>query len=97
MTHITRLTARKSMFSLRIRTTILAGFVLIVLQLSVQAQWTNGNNINNTNSGNVGVGTTNPTQGKMVVSDTIQGRAASSTADVSYCDCGVDRADGSWG
>jgi hypothetical protein len=39
-------------------------FTLIILLLVsqfVHAQWTNGTNINNTNTGNVGVGTTNPT------------------------------------
>lgn len=39
---------------------------IIVLTLAasirVQAQWTNGTNINNTNTGNVGVGTTSPAQ-----------------------------------
>jgi hypothetical protein len=41
---------------------ILAGCALLLLQSSVvQAQWaTNGTNINNTNSGNVGIGTTSP-------------------------------------
>jgi len=39
----------------------------------IRAQWTtNGNNINNTNSGNVGVGTTNPTYGKLQVNKTIR-------------------------
>jgi hypothetical protein len=40
---------------------VLVGFVLLLLQSStVQAQWTTGNNINNTNSGSVGIGVTNP-------------------------------------
>jgi hypothetical protein len=35
--------------------------VLLIAPPGVQAQWTtNGNNINNTNTGNVGVGTTTP-------------------------------------
>jgi hypothetical protein len=62
MTYITQLTSRKTMSILQIMTMILAGFVLVVLQSStVHAQWTtNGNNINNTNTGNVGIGTTSP-------------------------------------
>ena len=62
MTYITQLTGRKEMSSSRIMTMVLAGFVLVVLQSStVRAQWaTNGNNINNTNTGNVGIGTTSP-------------------------------------
>jgi len=50
------------MLSARILTMVLAGFVLVILQSStVHAQWTtNGNNINNTNTGNVGIGTTSP-------------------------------------
>src|SRR5438132_2693698 len=40
---------------------LLVTLVLSAATVSVHAQWaTNGNNINNTNSGNVGVGTTNP-------------------------------------
>ena len=62
MTYITQLTSRKTMSILQIMTMILAGFVLVVLQSStVHAQWaTSGNNINNTNTGNVGIGTTSP-------------------------------------
>jgi len=42
---------------------ILAGSLFIAQPRSVYGQWTtNGNNINNTNSGNVGVGTTTPAQ-----------------------------------
>lgn len=42
---------------------ILAGSLIIAQPRSVYGQWTtNGNNINNTNSGNVGVGTTTPAQ-----------------------------------
>jgi hypothetical protein len=41
---------------------------------SVQAQWTsNGNNINNTNSGNVGVGTTTPTAKVQIAPTTFTG------------------------
>ncbi|HET8780878.1 MAG TPA: hypothetical protein VFM63_00580 [Pyrinomonadaceae bacterium] len=41
--------------------TVVACFLIISLPGSAAGQWTtNGNNINNTNSGNVGVGTTNP-------------------------------------
>jgi hypothetical protein len=62
MTYITQPTGRKPMSILQIMTMILIGFGLVVLQSStVQAQWaTNGNNINNTNTGNVGIGTTTP-------------------------------------
>lgn len=62
MTYITPPTVRPATFSSRIVTMILAGCALLVLQSSaVHAQWiNNGNNINNTNSGNVGVGTTTP-------------------------------------
>ena len=60
MTYITQLVCRKAMFSSRILTMMLAGFVLVVLQAStVEAQWTTtGTNISNSNTGNVGVGTT---------------------------------------
>jgi hypothetical protein len=46
----------------QIMTMMLTGFMLVLVQSStVQAQWTtNGNNINNTNSGSVGIGVTNP-------------------------------------
>lgn len=62
MTYITQLTRRKAMFRWRILTMVLACFVLVMLQSStVHAQWTtNGNNINNTNTGNVGIGTATP-------------------------------------
>ncbi|HSS22506.1 MAG TPA: hypothetical protein VLL54_20715 [Pyrinomonadaceae bacterium] len=62
MNYITRLTWRKTMFSSPTMTMMLAGFVLLVLLSStVQAQWaTNGTNISNTNSGNVGIGTATP-------------------------------------
>src|SRR6266542_1936724 len=71
MTYFTQLTGRKTMSIFQIMTMVLAGFVLVVLQSStVQAQWTtNGNNINNTNSGNVGVGTTAPDR-KLSVNNT---------------------------
>ncbi len=63
MTYITKLTYRKAMCGSRILTMMLAGFVLVVLQSSVvQAQWTTtGTNISNSNTGNVGVGTTTST------------------------------------
>jgi hypothetical protein len=62
MTYTTRLTGRKAMSISHIMTMVLAGFVLVLVQSStVHAQWiTNGNNINNTNTGNVGIGTTSP-------------------------------------
>ena len=73
MTHITQPTEPKAMFSSRILMTTLTGFVLVVLQSStVQAQWTtNGNNINNTNTGNVGIGTSNPSV-KLEVNGTVK-------------------------
>lgn len=36
-------------------------FTGLLMMFSSYGQWTNGTNINNTNSGNVGIGTTNPT------------------------------------
>jgi hypothetical protein len=71
MTYITQLTSRKTMSILQIMTMILAAFVLVVLQSStVHAQWaTSGNNINNTNTGNVGIGTTNPGRPLVVTAD----------------------------
>jgi hypothetical protein len=58
----------------RIATAALLTAVLIGCCASaaeVQAQWTtNGNNINNTNSGNVGIGTTGPSKKLVVQSDT---------------------------
>ncbi len=42
---------------------VLASGLMLILQASLaQAQWTNGTNINNTNSGNVGVGTSSPVE-----------------------------------
>jgi len=62
MTYITQLTGRKAMSISQIVTMVLIGFGLVVLQSStVHAQWTTGTNINNTNTGNVGIGTTTPT------------------------------------
>jgi len=62
MTYITQLAGRKVMSISQIMTMVLIGFGLVVLQSStVHAQWTNGTNINNTNTGNVGIGTTTPT------------------------------------
>lgn len=75
MTYITKPTGHLATFSSRIATMILAGCALLVLQPSAvqaQTQWTtNGNNINNTNSGNVGVGTTNPSE-KLEVNGTVK-------------------------
>ena len=52
----------KSLFTSQIARIMFLICALIILQSSpVQAQWTaNGNNINNTNTGNVGIGTTSP-------------------------------------
>jgi hypothetical protein len=47
----------------RVRVSIVVVFTataLLVIGSAVQAQWTTGTNINNTNSGNVGIGTTSP-------------------------------------
>jgi hypothetical protein len=83
MTYITQLTGRKAMSISQIMTMIFTGFVLVVLQSStVQAQWaTNGNNINNTNTGNVGIGTASPAvQLHLINSSTAQGRIESTGA-----------------
>jgi hypothetical protein len=63
MTYTTPLARSKAMFSSRILMAVLTGLVLVILQSStIYAQWTtNGNNINNTNTGNVGIGTATPT------------------------------------
>ncbi|HXL79252.1 MAG TPA: hypothetical protein VN951_00125 [Pyrinomonadaceae bacterium] len=60
MNFITQFTSRRSILSSRIVTLALVAFGLIALQSSpAQGQWaSNGNNINNTNTGNVGIGTT---------------------------------------
>src|SRR5258706_10701951 len=81
MTYITQLTSRKAMFSSRILTLVLAGLVLIVLRSSpVQAQWTNGANINNTNNGTVSVGTTSPGGDKLIIAgNTVGGNVTSHT------------------
>ena len=47
--------------------TLFAGLLLALSAIPAAAQWTNGTNINNTNSGNVGVGTTNPTSRLTIV------------------------------
>jgi hypothetical protein len=57
MTYLTQRILRSHFLNL-----VLISLVLIALQaIPARAQWTaNGNNINNTNSGNVGIGTSNP-------------------------------------
>ena len=64
MTYTTQLTGRGASLGFQIMTMTLVGFVmLLLLSSSVQAQWTTpdaSQNINNTNTGNVGVGTTTP-------------------------------------
>jgi len=62
MTYITKLAVGKTTANSKIMIVALVGFVLLLLQPSTtQAQWsTSGNNISNTNSGNVGIGTTSP-------------------------------------
>src|SRR5882724_7568625 len=72
MTYITQLAGRKAKSISQIMTMVLIGFGLVVLQSStVHAQWTTGTNINNTNTGNVGIGTTNPTE-KLEVTGTVK-------------------------
>jgi hypothetical protein len=64
MTHITQLTSRTATFRGRIMRLILAaGFALVLVpSTKAQTEWTtSGTKIYNTNSGNVGVGTTAPT------------------------------------
>src|SRR5215213_2531031 len=48
--------------------------IVVLLGSSQQAfaQWTNGTNVTNTNSGNVGIGTANPTYGKLQVNKSIR-------------------------
>jgi hypothetical protein len=81
MTYTTQLTGRKAMSSSRILTMLLAGFLLVMLQSnSVQAQWSNGANINNTNNGTVSVGTTNPGGDKLIIAgNTIGGNVTTHT------------------
>jgi Peptidase_G2, IMC autoproteolytic cleavage domain len=62
MTALKQLLVGKSIFASQITRMMVLTCTLIILQSNpVQAQWTtNGNNINNTNAGSVGVGITNP-------------------------------------
>jgi hypothetical protein len=62
MTYITQLTLQRTAFRSRIINFALVALAIIVPTSSTaKAQWaTNGNNINNTNSGNVGIGTAAP-------------------------------------
>ena len=51
-----------------LRTIVLLGALLVSFSTTSFAQWTtNGNNINNTNSGNVGVGTASPSSRLTIV------------------------------
>jgi hypothetical protein len=63
MAQLTQLTSFRSLFGTRIMTMALGAFFLIIVQASpTLAQWgTSGTNIYNTNTGNVGVGTTTAT------------------------------------
>ena len=69
MTHVT------TPASLGTRTTTIVLFAIVVLMVqahAVKAQWTSGTNISNTNSGNVGIGTSNPQWGKLQVNKVIR-------------------------
>ncbi len=67
MTYTTPANPQKTMFGSRIMTMLFVLGVIAIQAGSAQAQWTtNGNNINNTNTGNVGIGTTSPS-GKLDV------------------------------
>jgi hypothetical protein len=82
MTYITQFTGRSSVYSYRFMTMILAGCAFLLPQSSVvQAQWSApATNINNTNSGTVSIGTTNPGGDKLIVSgNTIGGNVTSHT------------------
>ncbi len=71
MTQLTQqLTPRNSMFGTRILTMALFVFVLMIAQSSTaRAQWTtSGTNISNSNTGNVGIGTTSAPAAKLEVS-----------------------------
>jgi len=59
--------------------TLSALFLFAFLPASVAAQWTNGTNINNTNSGNVGINTTTPTS-RLHVVGAMQAPATSGSA-----------------
>lgn len=62
----------KSTFIARISTmSVLAFVVLIAPSTSVVAQWSTGTNINNTNSGTVSVGTTNPGGDKLIAAGNV--------------------------
>ncbi len=61
MTNITQLSWKKSTYESRILMVLLVLGVIALQPGRAEAQWTtSGNNINNTNTGNVGVGTTTP-------------------------------------
>src|SRR5436190_1470296 len=61
MIYITQLIGRKAIFSSRLLTMLLTGFVLVLLHSNaVPAQCATSTRITNTNSGNVGIGTTAP-------------------------------------
>ncbi len=84
MTYITRLILNESMFGSRTMAMTLVVLGILAMQSRpVNGQWTtNGNNINNTNTGNVGIGTTSPTaklhvSGSGSVTGKIEGSAAS--------------------
>lgn len=61
MTQLMQMAGRKSLVLSSAKAAVAVLLFLVITQISVRAQWTtNGNNINNTNSGNVGIGTSSP-------------------------------------
>jgi hypothetical protein len=69
MTHVTA----PPLLATRTITIVLFAIVVLTMQSrAVNAQWTTGTNIINTNSGNVGVGTSNPQWGKLQVNKLIR-------------------------
>jgi hypothetical protein len=100
MTYIIKLTGRKVISSSRILTMVLIGLLLVMLHSStVYAQWTTtGNDISNTNTGNVGVGTSTPTAKLHVsASGNVMAKLQSSTASAEFDLVSNASGAGSWG
>ena len=74
MTYLTPPISSALTLGSRITTMVLVALVLIIMQSSpAQAQWTTtGNNISNSNTGNVGIGTSNPQYGKLQVNKVVR-------------------------